>query len=72
MSTIGEDRVRIDFNPSGSHKVDDIKAKSAALIDACNQMKLGHPNEEARRCAAMAELRYEEAATWAVKAATWG
>ena len=31
--TIGERRVRASFNPSGDNKVDDIKAKTASLID---------------------------------------
>jgi len=33
--TIGEDRVRIKFNPSADTTVDRIKQKTAELIDFC-------------------------------------
>ena len=36
MTTIGEDRVRIKFNPSADGLVDKIKQKSAELIDLRN------------------------------------
>jgi hypothetical protein len=37
--SIGEDRVRIKFNPSASNLVDDIKQRTAALIDMCEERK---------------------------------
>jgi hypothetical protein len=64
-STIGEQRVRITFNPSASSDVDVIKNKSAELIDLCEKLKSKDP-----RLASLAQTSYEEAAMWAVKAAT--
>lgn len=69
MMTIGEDRVRTKFNPSANGTVDQIKQKSAELIDICDKMKDGATSEKAR-CCALAQTAYEEAAMWAVKAAT--
>lgn len=69
--TIGEDRVRVKFNPSANAGVDSIKQETAKLIDWCEEMKnesAGKP--EKARCAALAQTAYEEAAMWAVKAAT--
>lgn len=63
--TLGESRVRIDFNVSNSSIVDDIKTKSAELINLCESLK-----EKDGRLASLAQTSYEEAAMWAVKAAT--
>lgn len=63
--SLGEDRVRITFNPSADGVVDVIKAKSAELINICETLK---PLDG--RLAALAQTAYEEAAMWAVKAAT--
>jgi len=63
--TIGEDRVRLSFNPSELTAVDDIKRGTAYLIDICEALKSKDP-----RLAALAQTAYEEAAMWAVKAAT--
>jgi hypothetical protein len=63
--SIGTDRVRTSFNPSSDSLVDRIKQKSAELIDLCEGLKTKEP-----RLAALAQTAYEEAAMWAVKAAT--
>jgi len=63
--TIGEDRVRTKFNPSSDTLVDQIKQKSAELIDLCEEIKFKDP-----RLVALAQTHYEDAAMWAVKAAT--
>lgn len=63
--TTGEKRVRTDFNVAGSSIVDEIKKKSAELIDLCEQLKV-----KDARLASLAQTSYEEAAMWAVKAAT--
>lgn len=63
--SVGEDRVRTKFNPSADSIVDQIKQKSAELIDICEQLKA-----KDGRLAALAQTSYEEAAMWAVKAAT--
>jgi len=47
--------------------VDQIKQKTAELIDLCEALKSADP-----RCAALAQTAYEEAAMWGVKAATTG
>lgn len=63
--SVGEDRVRTKFNPSAVAVVDQIKQKSAELIDMCETLKAKDP-----RLASLAQTSYEEAAMWAVKAAT--
>ena len=70
--TVGEQRVRISFNPATSErggdvadKVYEIKTKSAELIDICEALKAKDP-----RLASLAQTAYEEAAMWGVKAAT--
>jgi hypothetical protein len=75
--TLGERRVRTDFNVSAKGEVDQIKQKSAELIDLVK----GLPRDEAKpmdtqaenerqRLISLAITAYEEAAMWAVKAAT--
>lgn len=82
--TLGEKRVRTDFNVSGSTVVDNIKQKTAELINDLQAIR----NDEAAktynrspdvkneisgekfRLIAIAQTTYEEAAMWAVKAAT--
>lgn len=63
--SVGEDRVRTKFNPSAKGLVDQIKQKSAELIDLCETLK-----SKDGRLASLAQTAYEEAAMWAVKAAT--
>jgi hypothetical protein len=63
--SIGAERVRESFNPSKDNMVDKIKRYTADLIDLCEDLKALEP-----RLAAMAQTAYEEAAMWAVKAAT--
>ena len=63
--TIGETRVRTSFNPSNDSIVDILKQKSAELINLCEQLK-----SKDGRLASLAQTAYEEAAMWAVKAAT--
>lgn len=64
-NTIGEMRVRTQFNPSASGDVDVIKQRTAELINLCDHLKGKDP-----RLVALAQTAYEEAAMWAVKAAT--
>lgn len=63
--TIGEQRVRTEFNPSNNDIVSQIKQKSAELINLCEELK-----SKDGRLASLAQTAYEEAAMWAVKAAT--
>ncbi len=68
--SIGEDRVRVKFNTAKDSLVNQIKQKTAELIDLCEQ----RPGAEAEeyRLWSLAMTHYEDAAMWAVKAATYG
>lgn len=76
--TTGERRVRTKFNPSSSDNVDLIKQRTAELIDLVNDLPKTNADTdpdgvrapEAGRLRALAMTAYEEAAMWAVKAAT--
>lgn len=74
--TIGEDRVRVKFNPGDHRVVDQIKHQTAELIDLCDVMRRtlskgeGGAPAEVQRLLSLAQTAYEEAAMWAVKAAT--
>ena len=82
--TIGESRVRVKFNVVESQNerknVDAIKYDTAKLIDFCNDGKTDvnskewnpEAKSEANRLWSLAQTAYEEAAMWAVKAATFG
>lgn len=62
--THGERLVRVDFNVTGSNLVHQLKTKTAELINIVNEL------QDDRRLVALAITAYEEAAMWAVKAAT--
>lgn len=66
--TLGESRVRVEFNPSAESAVDVIKNKTAELINIVNAC----PSQEGetKRLMSLAMTAYEEAAMWAVKAVT--
>lgn len=82
--TLGESRVRVKFNvverEAERKNVDAIKYETAKLIDFCNDGKTDvsqkewndHAKAEANRLWSLAQTAYEEAAMWAVKAATYG
>lgn len=64
--SLGADRVRLSFNPNKNSLVDEIKQKTADLIDLCE----AHLKAKDPRLCALAQTYYEDAAMWAVKAAT--
>ena len=82
--TIGEFRVRTKFNPSADSVVDQIKQKTAELINLLQAVKNDEVSKtydkseaakiqmsgEKLRLIALAQTDYENAAMWAVKAAT--
>ncbi|MEL6485878.1 MAG: hypothetical protein AAFQ13_01860 [Pseudomonadota bacterium] len=78
LQSKGEYRVGIGFNPSGDDKVALIKRQAADLIDeidtievaAGSEVMIGTHDAEVARCKALAQTAIEEAAMWAVKAAT--
>jgi hypothetical protein len=63
--TLGELRVRTEFNPSNNSAVDQIKQKCAELINLVEVL----PTAD-RRLVSIAQTTIEEASMWAVKAAT--
>ena len=63
--SIGEQRVRTEFDPPADSVADQIKQKTAELINLCEDLKGKDP-----RLAATAQTSYELAAMWAVKLAT--
>jgi hypothetical protein len=71
--TKGEYRVGITFNPSNNPMVDEIKSLSAKLIDLIEEIPSDRESEvgnERGRLKALAQTDVENAAMWAVKAAT--
>jgi hypothetical protein len=68
IPSLGEQRVRTKFNPSNDGLVDQLKQKSAELINLVNSME--QKDGEHGRLKSLAMSAYEEAAMWAVKAAT--
>jgi hypothetical protein len=71
--SLGAQRVRIDFNPTKNNDVHVIKSMTGALINLCSELNKKGDKESAekRRLIALANTAYEEAAMWAVKAATF-
>lgn len=63
--TLGELRVRTDFNVTANSVVDEIKTKTAQLINLCEELK-----SKDARLASIAQTEFETAAMYAVKAAT--
>lgn len=80
MQSKGEYRVGITFNPSADDMVSKIKRAAADLIDLIETINsdaqstdnLGHHAGEKYRLKALAQTHIEDAAMWAVKAATKG
>jgi hypothetical protein len=73
IPSLGEKRVRTTFNPSGEGNVNYIKQNTAQLINVCEEMmpKEGEAADpEKIHLIRLAQTAYEEAAMWAVKAAT--
>jgi hypothetical protein len=71
--TLGQKRVKAEFNPAKNELVDQIKNKSAELIDLLESMRVAgtHASQthgEKHRLISLAQTTYEEAAMWAVKA----
>lgn len=78
MQTKGEYRVGTGFNPSTLSLVDDIKRRAADLIDLIEDIAVPPAQSdgdvmrsaEIARLKALAQTAAEDAAMWAVKAAT--
>lgn len=63
--TLGEQRVRVDFNVNNDEVVGELKTRVAELINLVDGLKDKDP-----RLAAIASTSFEEAGMWAVKLAT--
>lgn len=73
MQSKGEYRVGLSFNPSGDDTVSDIKRRAASLIDLIDTIPSDRDTargNEVGRLKALAQTAVEDAAMWAVKAAT--
>lgn len=80
--TLGERRVRISFNPNQAPHVGELKTAQAGFIDYCQELRaisrdpsrvMGSEDVgELNRLIALAQTHAEDAAMWAVKAATIG
>lgn len=70
MTTKGEYRVGITFNPSGDDLVTRLKRAAADLIDLIDTIDPSAAGPECLRLKALAQSAIEEGAMWAVKAAT--
>lgn len=71
--SLGEKRVRTEFNPSKEGNVEFIKQKTADLINVLEEFKNDERNNldgEAKRLVSLAQTSFEEAAMWGVKAVT--
>jgi hypothetical protein len=68
--TLGEYRVGITFNPGNNRKVNEIKRVVAVLIDMCHEGADKADDPEVGRLWSLAMTHLEDAAMWAVKAAT--
>lgn len=73
--TLGQKRVRVNFNPSKDDYINDLKVKSAELIDLINgaapsNLLNDEDFGEFRRLKALALTAVEEACMWAVKMET--
>lgn len=83
--TYGQRRVRLDFNPNGNQKVNDVKLKFAALIDemvyhgiprkselpdAPDSIEYNLRADEINRLIATTNTKLEDACMWAIKVLT--
>lgn len=69
MNSLGERRIRTSFNPANDSNVQHIKERAAELINYIND-NVASSDPEVARLKSLAFTAVEEAAMWAVKAAT--
>ncbi|QPN39316.1 hypothetical protein I3B46_14405 [Providencia sp. 2.29] len=69
--SLGQKLVGIGFNPSSLSTVDEVKQKSAELIDLVRDSMESATSEEALMIHNEAMRRIVDAQMWAVKAITW-
>lgn len=66
--TLGQKRVKAEFNPVKNGLVDQIKGKSASLIDMIESMRVEGITSEKHRVLSIAQTEIETACMYAVKA----
>lgn len=66
--TLGQKRVKAEFNPAKKDLVDQIKNKSAELIDLLESMRNNIASGEKHRLVSIAQTEIETACMYAVKA----
>ena len=65
--TLGQKRVKAEFNPAKDELVDQIKNKAAEFIDLCEKLREGG-SPERQRVLSIAQTEAETACMYAVKA----
>jgi hypothetical protein len=65
--TLGEKRVKIDFNTTNDSLVDNIKKRCAELIDLFEEMRGDDCSDEKARVISKAQDDVEQASMWGVK-----
>ena len=70
IQSIGEKRIRVNFNPMGTDKIMFKKKEFASLIDELESEKKQTTDPEKLRLIATAQTKIEEAAMWTIKAMT--
>lgn len=66
--TLGQKRVKAEFNPSKTDLVDQLKNKAAEFIDLCEQLRTDGCSGEKHRVISIAQTEVETACMYAVKA----
>ena len=70
IQSIGEKRIRVNFNPMGTDEIMFKKKEFASLIDGLELQKKETSDPEKLRIIATAQTKIEEAAMWTIKAMT--
>ena len=70
IQSIGEKRIKINFNPKGTDESMYKKKEFASLIDGLKKKKKETSDPEKLRIIATAQTKIEEAAMWTIKAMT--
>lgn len=69
--TFGEKAVGLKFNPSGDVPTQQIKERTAALIDCLNDYRNSTDDAEQKRMLSVAITEAQTAQMWGVKGVTW-
>lgn len=63
--------VGMTFNPSGDRRVNEVKARFAAIIDNLNDLRSSTESTEVKRYCSIDITDAQASQMWAVKALTW-